>query len=131
MKNQTKKSEATPATRNKTVVITSEKERIKAIFKPDLSQVSAEYLTAEIDRRMRAGECVGMILTPDDLCEYWECDDSGATHPGSLMPEAGEMHAIRKAFERWQDNGAHSEMMCCLRDAWLAEQSRKRQEGCS
>ena len=118
MENPTHKSEATTATQN-------EFDRLKALFKPDLSRVSAEYLAAELARRERAGECLALIVTPNDLTEYWECDDSGSTHPGSRVPEAEEMHAIKKAFHRWQDNGAHSEMMEWLRDAWLAELDRK------
>jgi hypothetical protein len=98
-------------------------------FKPDLSRVSAEYLIAEIYRRQRAGECVALIITPSDLSEYWECDDSGATHPGSRVPEAGEMHAIGKAFERWQDSGSGSEIMEVCRDAWQAEQARQLDKG--
>lgn len=104
-------SEATTATHNP--------------FKPDLSRVSAEYLAAELYRRMRAGECVGLILTPGDLAEYWECDDAGNTHPGSRVPEAEEMHAIRKAFERWQDTGGFHDIMHTCRDAWQAEQARQ------
>ena len=111
MENPTNKSEATTATHNP--------------FKPDLSRVSAEYLAAELYRRMRAGECVGLILTPGDLAEYWECDDAGNTHPGSRVPEAEEMRVLARAFERWQDNGIYSDLMDTLRRAWQAEQARQ------
>ena len=118
MENQTNKSEATTATQN-------EFDRLKALFKPDLSRVSAEYLAAELYRRQRAGECVAMVITPDDLAEYWESDDAGNTHPGSRVPEAEEIHAIRKAFERWQDTGGFHDIMHTCRDALQAEQARQ------
>lgn len=82
--------------------------------------MTTDALILEVFRRERAGELLALIVTPSDLSEYWECDESGSTHPGSRVPEGGEMHAIKKAFHRWQDNGAHSEMMEWLRDAWDA-----------
>lgn len=85
--------------------------------------MTTDALISELYRRERAGDCLALVITPSDLSEYWECDESGATHPGSRVPEAGEMHAIRKAFERWQDNGAHGEMMEWLRDAWQSVQA--------
>lgn len=90
-----------------------------------LAAVGVSDLIMEIYRRQRWGECVALIITPDDLSEYWESDDSGATNPASRIPEAEEMHAIRKAFERWQDSGAGSEVMEVCRDAWQAELARK------
>lgn len=92
---------------------------------PDLSGVPLDSLILELHRRQRAGDCVALVVTPGDLSEYWETDDSGATHPGSRVPEAEEMHAIRKAFERWQDSGAGSEVYQVCRDAWQAEQARQ------
>jgi hypothetical protein len=108
-------SEATPATHNNQTKGDA----------PNLAAVPVDDLIAEIYRRQRAGECVALIITPSDLSEYWECDDSGATHPGSRIPEAGEMHAIGKAFERWQDSGSGSEVYEVCRDAWQAEQARQ------
>lgn len=87
--------------------------------------MTTDALISELYRRQRAGECVALVITPDDLAEYWECDDSGATNPASRVPEAEEMHAIRKAFERWQDSGAGSEVYQLCRDAWQAELDRK------
>jgi hypothetical protein len=72
----------------------------------------------ELFRRERTGECLALVITPGDLSEYWECDDSGSTHPGSRVPDEGEMHACKKAFERWQDTGGMSEIMEVCRDAW-------------
>lgn len=116
MENPTQpKSEAAPATHNNQPKGDA----------PALSAVPVDALIAELYRRQRAGECVALVITPDDLAEYWECDDSGATHPGSRVPEAEEMHAIRKAFERWQDSGAGSEVYQLCRDAWQAEQARQ------
>lgn len=99
-------SEATRATRN-------------------LTAVPLDALLTELARRERAGECVALVITPNDLSEYWESDDSGATNPASRVPEAGEMHAIRKAFERWQDCGGMSEVMDVCRDAWQAVQAEQ------
>ena len=79
----------------------------------------------ELCRRQLRGECVALVITPDDLAEYWESDDSGATNPASRIPEAEEMRAIRKAFERWQDSGAGSEIMEVCRDAWQAVQAEQ------
>lgn len=103
MENPTQpKSEATPATHN-----------------PNLSAVPVDALIMEIYRRQLSGECVALIVTPSGLSEYWECDDSGATNPSSRVPAAGEMRAISKAFERWQDKGGMSEIMNICRDAWI------------
>ncbi len=85
---------------------------------PDLSAVPLDVLSREIARREISGECVALIVTPCDLAEYWECDDAGATHPGSDEPNREEMRAIRKAFEVWQDVGGFSEIMNACRDAW-------------
>jgi hypothetical protein len=85
---------------------------------PDLSAVPLDVLSHEIARREISGECVALIVTPSDLSEYWECDDAGATHPGSEEPNREEMRAIRKAFEVWQDVGGFSEIMNACRDAW-------------
>jgi hypothetical protein len=85
---------------------------------PDLSAVPLDDLSREIARREISGECVALIVTPSDLSEYWECDDAGATHPGSEEPNREEMRAIRKAFEVWQDVGGFSEIMNACRDAW-------------
>ncbi|MBV5335697.1 hypothetical protein JZU48_01380 [bacterium] len=101
-------SEATPATHN-----------------PNLSAVPVDALISEIYRRQRFGECVALVITPDDVSEYWECDESGSRHPASRVPEAGEMHAISKAFERWQDCGGMSDIMDVCRDAWQAAQAEQ------
>ena len=85
---------------------------------PDLSAVPLDDLSREIARREISGECVALIVTPSDLSEFWECDDAGATHPGSEEPNREEMRAIRKAFEVWQDVGGFSEIMNICRDAW-------------
>jgi hypothetical protein len=85
---------------------------------PDLSAVPLDDLSREIARREISGECVALIVTPSDLAEFWECDDAGATHPGSEEPNREEMRAIRKAFEVWQDVGGFSEIMNICRDAW-------------
>jgi hypothetical protein len=83
-----------------------------------LSAVPLDVLAREIARRESAGDCLAWIITPSDLSEYWECDDAGATHPGSEEPNREEMRAIRKAFEVWQDVGGFSEIMNACRDAW-------------
>jgi len=85
---------------------------------PDLSAVPIDVLAREIYRRQNQSECVALIVTPSDLSEFWECDDAGATHPGSEEPNREEMRAIRKAFEVWQDVGGFSEIMNTCRDAW-------------
>lgn len=84
----------------------------------DLSAVPLDTLLHELMKRDNAGECVAMVLTPSDLSEYWECDDSGATNPGSRVPTLSEMRAIQKAFGRWQDHGGFTEVMQVCRDAW-------------
>lgn len=89
------------------------------------ARMTTEALISEIFCRERAGECLALIVTPSDLSEYWEIDESGSTHPGSRVPEANEWHAIRRGFERWQDCGNFSDLMHTLRDAWQAEQARQ------
>lgn len=99
-----------------------------------LDRVPTSDLILELQRRMNcpaavhAGDvepCLILALTPSDLSEYWESDESGATHPGSRVPEPQEWHAIRHAFDRWQDCGNFSDLMHALRDAWQAEQARQ------
>lgn len=82
------------------------------------SGMTTGALILEVFRRQRAGECVALIITPEDIAEYCESDESGGTNPGSRVPEPEEMHAIRKAFERWKDSGAGSEVMEICRQAW-------------
>ena len=81
---------------------------------PDLSAVQLDVLAAELFRR----DCCAVIISPDDLSEYWESDESGATHPASRVPEPEEMRAVRKAFARWLDCGGFTEIMEVCRDAW-------------
>lgn len=112
MKPKTKKSEAATATRN------------------PLERFTTGQLAMEIYRRQRAGECLALIVTPDDICEYFECDESGATNPGSRVPSRREMYSIIRAFERWQDNGSYSDMMEAVGSAWREVQaSDLEQEG--
>jgi hypothetical protein len=88
------------------------------VVAPDLADVPLEALLHELMRRDMAGDCVAMVITPSDLSEFWECDESGATNPASAVPTLGEMRAIQKAFGRWQDHGGFSEIMETCRDAW-------------
>lgn len=99
-----------------------------------LDRVPTSDLIIELQRRMNcpaavhSGDvepCLILALTPSDLSEYWESDESGATHPGSRVPEPQEWHAIRHAFDRWQDCGNFSDLMHALRDAWQEEQARQ------
>lgn len=87
----------------------------------DLSSVPLDALAAELFRR----DCCAVIISPDDLAEYWESDESGATNPASRIPEPEEMRAIRRDFERWLDCGNFTEIMEVCRDAWQAEQARQ------
>jgi len=122
MENQNQpKSEPTTGTRNECQTVLRE---IEMLRKSDLSGVSVDDLAQELYRRQRAGDCVALVITPSDLAEYLECDDAGNTHPGSRVPEAGEMYALGRAFERWQDCGGHADIMDTLRDAWQGEQAR-------
>lgn len=91
---------------------------------PDLSAAPLHDLIMELFRRERAGDCLALVITPSDLSEYWESDESGATNPGSREPDAGEMHACKKAFERWQDCGGFTEIMEICRDAWDAAKEK-------
>lgn len=91
----------------------------------DLSAVPLDALLNELMKRELAGDCVALVVTPSDLSEYWEGDESGATNPASRIPEPEEMRAIRKAFDRWQDCGGFTEIMEVCRDAWQDEQARQ------
>lgn len=97
-----------------------------------LAEISTHLLIMELHRRQDAlalppsiEPCLLLAVTPSDLSEFWECDESGATHPGSRVPEPSEWPTIRRAFERWQDCGSFSDLMETLRDAWQAEQARQ------
>ena len=83
-----------------------------------LRNAPLEALLHELMKRESAGECVALVVTPSDLSEFWECDESGATNPASAVPTLGEMRAIQKAFGRWQDTGGFTEVMQVCRDAW-------------
>lgn len=91
-----------------------------------LACVQTSDLILELQRRQSgrgdfAGDiepCLLLAVTPSDLSDYWECDESGATHPGSATPTSEEWPALVKAFERWQDCGSFSDLMETLRDAW-------------
>lgn len=87
--------------------------------------VPTHEIIRELFRRELAGDCVALVVTPSDLSEYWESDESGATHPASRVPEPEEMRAVRKAFARWQDCGGFTEIMEVCRDAWQEEQARQ------
>jgi hypothetical protein len=92
-----------------------------------LDLISTEAMLSELTRRMRGhGDFPGHItpvlilaLTPEDLVDYWECDDAGNTHPGSRVPSEDAWRKMRKTFEVWQDVGAYSELMSCLRETWI------------
>lgn len=90
-----------------------------------LHAVPFDVLLNELKRRELAGDCVALIVTPSDLSEYWECDESGATNSASRIPELEEMSAIRNAFDGWLDRGGFTEIMEVCRDAWQAEQARQ------
>lgn len=92
---------------------------------PDLSAVPLDVLLHELIKRELAGDCVALVVTPSDLSEYWESDESGATHPASRVPGRNAMIAGGKAFSRWQDCGGFTEIMEVLRDAWQEEQARQ------
>jgi len=82
-----------------------------------ISDFSETQLIEEIGRRPSV---LSLCFMPDDLAEFWECDESGATHAGSKVPTGPAWEACRRAFERWQDHGAVTDAMECMRDAWNA-----------
>ena len=97
-----------------------------------LEQIPTHDLIMELHKRQRlvpnphgVEPCLTLVVTPGDIAEYWESDESGATHPGSRVPEPSEWPALVKAFERWQDCGSFTDLMQTLRDAWQAEQARQ------
>ena len=92
--------------------------------RPDLSAVSTDALLSELYRR--SGEVALLSITPQDLAEYWECDDSGSTHPDSRMPDADAWAMARRAFDRWQDKGNASDAYEAMRDAWNESDRRKK-----
>jgi hypothetical protein len=89
-----------------------------------ISDFSDSQLICEIGRRPSV---LSLCFMPDDLAAYWECDETGATHAGSKVPTGPAWEACRRAFERWQDHGAVTDAMECMRDAWNAAE---REGGC-
>lgn len=99
-----------------------------------LSCVPTSDLIGELRRRQEAIDlpekiepCVLVAVTPSDLSDYWDCDESGAANPASELPTGEQWQAIRRAFERWQDRGGYTEIMETCRDAW--NESKENKEG--
>ncbi len=98
--------------------------------KPDLSGIDTETLVTEVYNRHRNGECVAFVVTTNDLSEYFGGDEeSGQTDPSTLVPDEGEMNAVRRSLESWLDHGGYETLMETLFDAWMTERNRKLQEG--
>ena len=79
-----------------------------------LETATVAELAAEIHRR----QAVALVIEPEDLASYWQCDESGATSPATDVPDGETWEMCRRAFERWQDSGAFTECMERMRDAW-------------
>lgn len=99
-----------------------------------LEQIPTHDLIIELHKRQRlvpnphgVEPCLTLAVTPGDLAEFWESDESRRNR----VPEPSEWPALVKAFERWQDCGSFTDLMETLRDAWHAEQARQKdaQEG--
>lgn len=88
-----------------------------------LETATVAELAAEIHRR----QAVALVIEPDDLASYWQCDESGATSPAADVPDGETWETCRRAFERWQDSGAFTECMERMRDAW--NESNRRRNG--
>lgn len=110
------------------------KNPVPAVNPARLVNVSTSELIGELRRRQYALDlpegiepCVLVAVTPSDLSEYWECDESGATNPASELPTGEQWQVIRRAFEDWQDCGGYTEIMETCRDAW--NESKEKTEG--
>lgn len=93
--------------------------------KADLSAIPLEVLAAELHKR----ECVALVISGEDLAEYWGCDESGATNPATQYPGKKAWGRINRAFDRWLDGGTCTEAYEVMRDAWMesdAEDKRKK-----
>lgn len=88
-----------------------------------LETATVAELAAEIHRR----QAVALVIEPDDLAAYWQCDESGATSPATDVPDGETWETCRRAFERWTDSGAFTECMERMRDAW--NESNRRRNG--
>ena len=98
---------------------------VPAVNPASLANVPTFDLISELRRRQYALDlpqgiepCVLVAVTPSDLSEFWECDESGATNPASESPTGEQWQVIRRAFEHWQDCGGYMEIMETCRDAW-------------
>jgi hypothetical protein len=98
-------------------------DRVKA--KADLSEVSIEDLAAELHKR----DCVALVISGEDLADYWGCDEAGATSPATKYPGKKAWGRINRAFDRWLDGGVCTEAYEVMHDAWMesdAEDKRKK-----
>lgn len=90
-----------------------------------LETATVAELAAEIHRR----QSVALVIEPEDLASYWQCDESGATSPAADVPDGETWETCRRAFERWADSGAFTECMERMRDAWNESNRRRNGKG--
>jgi len=99
------------------------KETVPPIKAANLSSVAVHDLIMELHRRK--DEVAFIAVTPYDLSDYWGTDDSGKPLPTNQLPTAAEWAMAVRAFNRWQDAWALTELMEAMGDAWAAHENKK------
>ncbi len=89
----------------------------------NLKNVLTDDLITELHRRKN--EVALVAVTPSDLSDYWGTDDNGNPLPTNQIPTPEAWSMAVRAFNRWEDGGAFTELMEVMGDAWAAHENKK------
>jgi hypothetical protein len=98
---------------------------VPAVNPANLGNVPVHDLIMELNRRKN--EVVFISVTPSDLSDYWGTDNNGNPLPSNQLPSPEAWSMALRAFNRWEDGGAFTELMEAMGDAWAEHQMRKNQ----
>jgi len=100
------------------------KQTVPAVNPASLANVPVNDLIMELHRRK--SEVAFVAVTPSDLDDYWGTDNNGDPLPSNVPPTPEEWTAVQRAFDRFMDSGAFTEIMEAMGDAWIDEQKRRK-----
>jgi hypothetical protein len=89
----------------------------------NLENVPVDDLITELHRRK--SEVAFIAVTPSDLSDWWGTDNNGEPLPSNQLPTAEAWSMAVRAFNRWEDGGAFTELMEYMGDAWAAHEKKK------